>query len=492
MFTEMLTRAFPDGDNFTGSSSDESRFDSLRCCRYDNPGRTTGSPHTRFHRPDWRIKMEIQISVTKKYIAIPVWTEPVEAVSYHLDIYDGSAKLYHWMLPDVKSDGTDREPDYYAFLPASLQEREKTGSGEMPAGQHILRIETDAPFFDGKYIYETDEPDYASKDSVECIHYHASYGSINDPNGMVYDGRLWHLYHQHNPMNNRWSNMTWGHAVSEDLVHFRFTGDVLFPDDEGVIFSGCGIVNDRECFGLDKNVLLFFYTYACERIENGTKNRYFTQRMAYSVDGGSTLVRYPGWELPTIEGENRDPKIFWHRESNAYIMVLYLTGNRFRILRSADLENWETTCEMNLPPMWECPDLLRFSDDLWAFVSADGYYLLGGFDGYKWTAESGMQTLYANDLPYAAQTFSGTDGRTIQVSWIRTVNKGENWHGMMTVPRELSLGTDENGPYIRQSFVKEALSYIKKNKEGAAVIEDRYIRESLDERGRILSVEQLF
>ncbi|MCR5627838.1 MAG: glycoside hydrolase family 32 protein [Lachnospiraceae bacterium] len=359
-----------------------------------------------------------------------------------------------------------------------------------------ITVETDLP---EKFFTEIEWSDTIPFTPVKTLHYHPPYGFLNDPNGLTYVDGIYHIFHQHNPVSQNWGNMSWGHTITKDFKEYTFLGDEIIPDSTGVVFSGCGLINKRKAFSLPEDAILYFYTTACPKEYSGEKpeslNRgYCAQRMAYSLDNGKTVRKYGNWELPMIENENRDPKIFYHDESNSYIMSLYLTGNRFAIFRSADLNEWTKTQELDLPPMWECPDLFELigenGEKKWAFMSADGYYYIGEFDGYKFTPEGDMKKLYSDKYPYAAQSFSNISGRVLSIAWLRLPNNGENHTGCMSIPREFTLGKDSEGYFIKQSFAREVADLIETTVDGTK-IKDANITEIISGDGKYLSITVL-
>ena len=68
-----------------------------------------------------------------------------------------------------------------------------------------------------------------------------------------------------------------------------------------------------------------------------------------------------------------------------------------------------------------------------------------------------------NKVPYAAQTYSNTDGRTILVPWIRVNFPGRKYTGAMGVPRELGLTKIDNEFRITLKPVKELQSEFEKH-----------------------------
>ena len=96
-------------------------------------------------------------------------------------------------------------------------------------------------------------------------HFTAQKGWINDPNGLILYEGWYHLFYQHNPDDNRWGNMHWGHARSRDLVHWEHLPIALYPEPGYTMYSGSAIEDVRNLTGLKKgghNPLLLYYTGA--------------------------------------------------------------------------------------------------------------------------------------------------------------------------------------------------------------------------------------
>lgn len=384
--------------------------------------------------------MKKEVTVSENYLLIPV---RLEEETQEISIWSEEGKIYEFTVPVRK--GCDVYGfHYYAAVPVmKWRNRKIIIEGDVPEGFMEAAAQSESI------------PKNTAKRPV--IHFTPDTGWMNDPNGLIFHDGVYHLFFQHNPFDIRWENMSWGHAVSRDLLHWEQKDDVLFPDADGAMFSGCGIVNKQRKLGLGRDTEIFFYTCA-GNVSKWSRNKKFVQKVAYSTDHGKTLTKKEGCVLEHIADENRDPKVYWDEKRCRYYMVLYLEKNDYGIFCSQDLEKWEMTQRLMLSGTIECPDLrevpVESGGSKWMFWGADGHYFLGDFDGERFETDGVRHEAYETMLPYAAQTFWGCE-RVLMIPWMRTDNKGKVYTGMMGVPRQLSL-VEKDGDYIlRQKLADE-------------------------------------
>jgi fructan beta-fructosidase len=306
----------------------------------------------------------------------------------------------------------------------------------------------------------------------------------NDPNGLVYYDGEYHLFYQYNPYGDRWGHMSWGHAVSRDLVTWQEL-PVAIPETEVQAFSGGVVVDWNNTSGLGqggKPPLVAVFT------GHNTRTRIQSQYLAYSNDRGRTWTTH-GKVLDIGSTEFRDPKIFWHEASGRWVMLTVIADqNRVLVWTSGDLKAW--TMASDFGPVgargknWECPDIFQLpveggkpGETRWVLVISLGdsavnggsgmQYFVGDFDGKRfaldprWTGEP--QWLDWGADYYAAITYNDlpkSDGRRIAIGW------ANNWRyanliptypnrGLMGLPRSLSLRATAEGHRLFQAPVVE-------------------------------------
>jgi fructan beta-fructosidase len=295
------------------------------------------------------------------------------------------------------------------------------------------------------------------------IHFSPRENWTNDPNGLVFYNGEYHLFFQHNPFSVKWGNMTWGHAVSTDLLHWTQLDHALEPDDLGTIFSGSAVVDWHNTGGFrtgEENPFVAIYTSA------GAKPVPFTQSLAHSNDRGRTWTKYEGNPIiGHIRSENRDPKVVWHEPSRRWILALYLDGNDYALYASENLVDWTHLQDLNLPGVTECPDFFELAVDgspentKWVYWGADGGYLIGSFDGTRFEPETDVLRAEFGKNGYAAQTWSDipeAEGRRLQISWMR----GGKYPAMpfnqqMSFPVEIRLKTTNDGIRLQRNPIRE-------------------------------------
>ena len=290
----------------------------------------------------------------------------------------------------------------------------------------------------------------ASNRHRPIYHYVNPEGRLNDPNGLCFWRGHWHLFYQGYPPDD--PRQHWGHAVSEDLIHWRDLPYCIYPDPEDRCFSGATLVED------DRVIAMYHGTKAGNMVAVSSDPLLLNWR---KVGGGPVIpMAAPGEELPY---RVFDPCI-WKQGTHYYSLSAGQLPDgpdatpvaADFLFRSADLEHWEY-----LHPFTEGDRFTLLGDDgacpyFWPigdkhmllFFShmSGGQYLLGDYD----TARQKLVVKNAGKFnmgpvgPGGVHAPSATpDGKDIVA--IFNMNPGKRtggWDQIMSLPRRLSL-TDE-------------------------------------------------
>ncbi len=314
------------------------------------------------------------------------------------------------------------------------------------------------------------------------VHFSPKEHWMNDPNGMVYYGGVYHLFFQYYPDGNVWGPMHWGHATSKDLIHWKQQPIALFPDSLGYIFSGSAVVDENNTSGFGKNgkpPLVAIFTHHYPNAAPG-RNDFQNQSIAYSNDSGKTWIKYsknPVLKNPGII-DFRDPKVMWYEREKKWIMTL-ATKDRVTFYSSPDLKQWKKESEFGEHAgahggVWECPDLFPLDyngQKVWVLTvslnpggpnkGSATQYFTGNFDGTKFIANSSaIKWIDYGPDDYAGVTWSNTGSRKIFLGWMSnwlyaTKVPTQKWRNAMTLPRTIGIHEVNNEVYVTSEPVKE-------------------------------------
>lgn len=384
---------------------------------------------------------ELKMKIAKRYLNFPVSSQ-TERRSCRMSVEGVEHCRFVVRL-------TAGEPDYWVFQDVGALKGKTVVLSFDGDAAALGRVYQDDTFPGEENIYkEAYRPQY---------HFTTRRGWINDPNGLVYDSirHEYHLFYQHNPYEREWENMHWGHAVSDDLLHWQELPDALHPDSLGTMFSGSAWMDYANVAGLNVPAkkdrrgrvtspeipaMIVYYTADHPSAER--------QCMAYSTDFGRTFTKYAG--NPVIDShqrwqshDTRDPKVFWinassdcsaPRDGHGVLVLNERDGHS--IYTSDDLLRW--TPQSHITGFWECPELFQI-DDTWVMWGASGTYMLGDFDGRAF-APSAPKLMNVSGSAYAAQCFNQmTDGRTVKMAWGRIDFPDMPFNGCMLLPQEQTL-----------------------------------------------------
>ncbi|KAL4916410.1 glycosyl hydrolase [Aspergillus aurantiobrunneus] len=284
------------------------------------------------------------------------------------------------------------------------------------------------------------------------FHYSPEHNWMNDPNGLVYQDGLYHLYYQYNPGGDTWGAMSWGHATSRDLAHWTEQRVALqargFPDNiTEMFFSGTVVVDEHNTSGFGRGgkapwIAMYTSYYPVSQTlpsDKHVRQDQQAQSIAYSLDNGMTWTTYDAANPVILDPpapyadqykEFRDPSVFWHDETAKWVAVISLAKlHKILIFTSDDLKNWSLASEFGpanaVGGVWECPSIFPLSVDnnttvKWVLmlglnpggppgtVGSGTQYIVGSFNGTTFTADP--ESIYDGSGPEGSVVFEDFEG----------------------------------------------------------------------------------
>ncbi|MEV8559295.1 glycoside hydrolase family 32 protein [Streptomyces sp. NPDC051917] len=312
-----------------------------------------------------------------------------------------------------------------------------------------------------------------------AVHLRPPANWINDPNGLVFHDGHYHVYFQYNPHSARHADMHWGHYRSPDLVHWEHLPIALAPtaggEDTGGVWSGNAVSTDGK--------LIAFYSAKRD-------DRWWQPiTSAVSHDGGLTFTKHPDLLIPQPPDDTsmfRDPYVWRDGDRWRMLVGAGLTDGRGAAQQylSDDLEHWEYAGPflarvpeplpggVDTEEGWECVQYADFGD-------GRGVLLLSAWDPHGGASHSAAYpghdhgAHFAAEAPqrldhgpefYAPALLRAPDHRWLMWGWAweardaaqvgapSTWTDEVGWAGMLTLPREVTLGPDGG---VRQRPARE-------------------------------------
>ena len=303
--------------------------------------------------------------------------------------------------------------------------------------------------------YRASRARLAADPARPLYHFSPPENYMNDPNGICQWGGMYHLFYQFRP--DGIDNVHWGHAVSEDLVHWKDLPLALYPDQEKDCFSGQTLVED------DRVIATYHGTGAGNSIATATDPLLLNWEKHPSN---------PVIPMVDVDDGGRPYRVFdpciWKEADGYYALSgVFQDGERSidckgvdHLFRTQDLENWDYVGKLvendyrtepgedyAVPNFWPIGNdkhmLLFFSH------KRGGQYFVGDYDDdthrfspdYHGRMNYGPLSVGSLHAPSATIDDSG---RYLSIFNVKESRETRGWDNVMTVPRVLSLADDDS------------------------------------------------
>jgi beta-fructofuranosidase len=338
-------------------------------------------------------------------------------------------------------DTGDRVPDYtskvpfYTF-PTDSFEAQETALSVNPLMQRLIES----------------RKTYANDPHRPFYHYVNPEAMLNDPNGLCYWQDRWHLFYQAYPPED--TRQHWGHAVSDDLIHWRDLPYCIYPDPEEKCYSGAAFVED------DRVIAMYHGTMVGNMVATSSDPLLLNwEKVANKAVVSMSMPKDVDWPPRVF-----DPCI-WKKDGVYYSLSGGTlpngpAGKPVRanwLYRSEDLEHWKY-----LHPFMEDDHFTMVGDDgacpyfwpigdrhIFLFFShlSGGQYLLGDYDTGrdKFVVTHGAKFNFGPCRPAGVHAPSAAPDGSGGVIVIFNMNPGkptDRWNQIMTLPRRLTVDGD--------------------------------------------------
>lgn len=245
-------------------------------------------------------------------------------------------------------------------------------------------------------------------------HFTPREGWIGDPDGCILFRGQYHL-------------LWWGHAISTNLVHWtELPWPMRGDDDSFMYFTGSVVVDEQNTGGWNKpDNPAMVAIYSAHDRETGLQN----QRISISHDY-ETFHYYASNPVLDINSRSfRDPDVFWHEETERWIMAITLPDDRkIQFYASHDLKSW--TYLSSFGPVaardgaWEVPILFQLPLDgaennkKWVLVCSMGpsmgQFFVGDFDGKQFILDPLDEAWLKKGVGLPGEVWEDFEGRTLR------------------------------------------------------------------------------
>ncbi len=278
------------------------------------------------------------------------------------------------------------------------------------------------------------------------FHFTTPENKMNDPNGLSFWQGKWHLFYQGYPPEQ--PRQHWGHAVSEDLVHWSDLPYAIYPDPERACFSGSVFIEENRA------IAMYHGTNAGTMVATSSD----PLLLNWEKLTGKPVIPIPEKGAPKTPYNVFDPCV-WKEGEMYYSLLAGPRGGKqsraFYLMRSKDLIDWEPMHSFLENDRFglvgddgACPYFWPIGDDKHILVHfshmSGGKFMIGEYDTerHKFVVEDGADFNFGAAMKnglHAPSAYPDGEGGVIAIFNVNEPEVKLGFDRIMSLPRRLTL-----------------------------------------------------